>query len=323
MPVDRRRILVLAACAAVAVPRIVRAARYPTRPVRVLVGFPAGGGADILTRIVCDWLQGRLGQPFVVENRPGAATNLATEAVVRAPADGHTLLATTTSNLLNGALYPGLPYDFLRDIASVAGIATQPLVLAVNPALRLSSVEDLVAHARQNPGALNLANFGEGTISHLAGMAFALGTRIEVASVPYRGSPPMLADLLAGRVQAAFDNLPGIVEFIRAGRLQALAVTTTARTDALPGVPALGEFVPGYEAFTVAGIGAPSRTPAEVIETLNSAINAGLADPVMRRRLAALGSNVLAGSPGDFAELVVRESRRWEAVIRASGFRLN
>ena len=306
-----------------AISRPCLAAGYPARPVRMLVGFPAGGTADILTRMICDRLQDRLGQAFVVENRPGAATNLATEAVVRAPADGYTLLATTTSNLLNGALYEDMKYDFIRDIAPVAGIAMQPLVLVAAPTLAAKSVAELVAYAKANPGSLSIGNFGTGTISHLAAEAFKQATGIEFLSVAYRGSTQMLTDLLGGRIQAAFDNIPASMEHIRSGALQALAVTSVTRSKALPDVPAMADFVTGYEAITIAGVGAPRGTPEDIIDRLNAEINAGLAEAKLSNRLDDLGSTVLGGSPADFAKLIARETERWSAVIRTSGIKLN
>jgi tripartite-type tricarboxylate transporter receptor subunit TctC len=325
MIVDRRRILTLAATAALpgmAAMRA-RAQSYPARPVRVIVGFPAGGGADILTRLICDWLQVRFGQPFIVENRPGAATNLATEAVVRAPADGYTLLATTTSNLLNGSLFEDLKYDFVRDIAPVACLSTQPLVFAVAASTPARSVPEFIADAKAHPGKVNIGHTGSGTISNLAAEAFKSAAGIDAVIVPYRGAAPMLPDLLSGRVQATFDNLPAYVPHIRSGSLHALAVTTAARSEVLPNTPSVGEFLPGYEAYTVAGIGAPRGTPIEVIDRLNAAINAGLADAGLRARLADLGGTALPGAPADFARLIARETAKWRGVIRASGIKVN
>lgn len=323
MTATRRHALSLAATAlAATLPLPGLAAAYPARPVRILVGFPPGGGADILARLAAEWLQARLGQPFVVENRPGAGTNLATEAVIRAPADGHTLLKTTTSNLLNGALYPELGYDFTRDIAPVAGLSTQPLVLVVAPDLPVESVPALIAHAKARPGAISLANTGTGTISHLAGEAFRQQAGLDLVAVPYRGGAAIAPDLLGGRVQAAFDNLPGWIEPIRAGRARALAVTTATRATALPEVPPMADSLPGYAAFALAGIGAPRGTPMEVVAALNAAINAGLTDPAMQARLAALGATPLPGTPEAFAALIARETARWSTVIRTLGLRM-
>jgi tripartite-type tricarboxylate transporter receptor subunit TctC len=322
MTIQRRTLFRLATTSLPFVSRGVCAQAYPARPVRVMLGFPPGGGADILTRLICDWLQQRLGQPFVVENRPGAATNLATEAVIRAPADGHTLLATTTSNLLNGALFDDLRFDFARDIAPVASLTTQPLALQVHPALPVRSVPEFIAHARANPGALNISNSGMGTVAHLTGELFRQATGIDAVSMPYRGSAPMFTDLIAGRIQATFENVPASIEQIRAGTVRALAVTSAAPVESLPGVPIMGAFIPGFEAFAVAGIGAPRGTPAAVVETLNAAINAGLADPRLGTRLVELGATIHAGSPGDFARLIARESDKWTRVIRTAGIRI-
>ena len=299
------------------------AAAYPDRPVRVLLGFPAGGGADLLTRIICDWLQRRMGQAFVVENRPGAATNLATEAVARAPADGYTLLATTTSNLLNGALYDDLRYDFVRDIAPVASVSIQPLVLAVGPDAQARTLAAFIADAKARPGRLNVGHFGNGTISHLAAEALKLQAGIDFLAVPYRGSAPMLTDLLGGRIDAAIDNIPGSIEHIRSGRLHALAVTTATRSDMLPATPALAEALPGYEAYAIAGFAAPAGTPTDAIRKLNAEINAGLADAEVKERLSALGVTLLPGTPADFAKRIAVESEKWARVIQRVGIRPN
>jgi tripartite-type tricarboxylate transporter receptor subunit TctC len=325
MIANRRQVLSLAAASAIS-PLVARrswADAYPARRVHVMIGFPAGGTADIITRMIGEWLQVRLGQPFIIENRPGAGTNLATEAVVRAPADGYTLLATTTSNLLNGALYDDLKFDFVRDIAPVASLTMQPLVLEVTPALPVKSVPEFMAYARANPGKLSMGHWGNGTISHLASEAFKLATGIDFVAVPYRGSQPMLVDLLEGRIHAAFDNIPTSIEHIRSGGLRALAVTTAARSEVLPNLPSVAEFIPGYEAFSVAGIGAPKGTPADRIERLNREINAGLADPKLKARLAEQGAVILAGSPADFASLIARETERWGKVIKQLGVRMN
>lgn len=325
MSMNRRQILSFV-CTSTVLPLFpgrAYAAGYPTRPVRMLVGFPAGGTADILTRMVCDGLQDRLGQPFVVENRPGAATNLATEAVVRAPADGYTLLATTTSNLLNGSLYEDLKYDFIRDIAPIAGIAVQPLALVAIPTLGPRSVAELVAYAKANPKSLSVGNFGTGTISHLAAEAFKQATGIKFLDVSYRGSTQMLTDLLGGRIHAAFDNIPASIEHIRSGGLAALAVTSVTRSKVLPDVPPMADFIAGFDAITVAGVGAPRGTPEDVIDKLNAQINASLTDPKLLTRLDSLGSTALGGSAADFAKLIARETERWSRVIRASGMKLN
>ena len=322
---DRRHLLAVGAAAAACSmsPRLALAASYPERPVRVLVGFPAGGGADLLTRIICGWLQGRLGQTFVVDIRPGAATNLATEAVTRAPADGYTLLATTTSNLLNGAMYPDLRYDFVRDIAPVAGVSIQPLVLEAGPDALARTLAAFIAEARARPGKLNVGHFGNGTISHLAAEALKLQAGIDFLTVPYRGSAPMLTDLLGGRLDAAIDNLPGSIEHIRSGRLHALAVSTATRSEALPATPALAEAVPGFEAYAIAGFGAPAGTPADVIRKLNTEINAALADAAVKERLLTLGVTPLPGAPADFARRIAVETEKWARVIKRVGITPN
>lgn len=322
---DRRHLLTLGAAAALCSmsPRPAIAAAYPERPVRVLLGFPPGGGADLLTRIICDWLQRRLGQPFVVENRPGAATNLATEAVARAPADGYTLLATTTSNLLNGALYEDLRYDFARDIVPVASVSIQPLVLEVGPDTPMRTMAAFTAEAKARPGKLNVGHFGNGTISHLAAEALKLQAGIDFLAVPYRGSAPMLTDLLGGRLDAAIDNIPGSIEHIRSGKLHALAVTTSTRSETLPATPALAETVPGYEAYAIAGFAAPAGTPTDVIRKLNAEINAGLADAAVKERLSALGVTLLPGAPADFAKRIALETEKWARIIKMVGIKPN
>jgi tripartite-type tricarboxylate transporter receptor subunit TctC len=287
----------------------------------VLVGFPPGGGADVLTRTITEWLQARLGQPFIVENRPGAATNLATEAVVRAPADGYALLATTTSNLINGALYPDLKYDFIADIAPIACISVQPLALVATQSIPAQTVPEFIAYAKANPGNIKVGHFGASTISHLAGEAFKIATGIDFVHVPYRGSAPMINDLLGGHIDAAFDIIPASIEHIRSGTLRALAVTTATRSDVLPKVATVGEFIPGYEAVTVAGLGAPKGTDVGIIEKLNTEINNGLADPVLRSRLVNLGATVVGGPPAEFAKLIARETERWSKVIRTAGIK--
>lgn len=320
---SRRSALSVISCStAVALCNHARAETYPARPVKVLVGFPAGGGADTLTRSITDWLQARLGQPFVIENRPGAGTNLATEAVVRSPADGYTLLATTTSNLLNGALYDNLTYDFARDIAPVASLSTQPLVLCVAPTLPVHSLPELIAYAKAHPRAVNAGNTGTGTVSHLAAEALRLATGLVFTDVPYRGSSPMLTDLLAGHIHMAFDIIPGSIQHIRSGGLRALAVTSAERSNTLPDVPAVAEFVSDYDVFAVAGIAAPRGTPVDRIEKLNHEINQGLNDPKLRARLIDLGVTVKTGSPADFAALITRETTKWTNVIRSSGVKI-
>jgi tripartite-type tricarboxylate transporter receptor subunit TctC len=322
---NRRQILSLAAGSMVLplLPSRASAAAYPTRPVRILIGFPAGGTADILTRMIGDRLQDRLGQAFVVENRPGAATNLATEAVVRAEADGYTLLATTTSNLINNALFDDLKYNFRRDIEPVAGIAMQPLVMVAVPTIPVKSVPELAAYSKANAGKVAIGHFGTGTISHLAAEAFKQATGVEAVIVSYRGSSQMLTDLLGGRIHAAFDNIPASIEHIKSGALQALAVTSIARSKVVPSIPTMSDFIPGYEAITVAGVGAPRGTPRNIVERLNAEINAALVDPRLSARLDELGSTALAGTSEDFAKVIARETERWDRVIRISGIKIN
>jgi tripartite-type tricarboxylate transporter receptor subunit TctC len=268
-----------------------------------------------------DWLQARLGQPFVVENRPGAATNLATEAVVRAPADGYTLLATTTSNLINGALYPDLKYDFVKDIAPIACISIQPLALVVSSTIAARTVPELVAIAKANAGKVNIGHTGTGTVSHLAVEAFKQATGIDAVVVPYRGFAPMAPDLLAGRVHATIDNIASSIELVRSSSLRALAVTTAARSDVLPGVPSVSELIPGYEVIAVAGMAAPAGTDPVIVDKLNAEINGGLADPALKNRLVKLGVTTVGGSPADFSKLIARETARWSTVIRTASIK--
>jgi tripartite-type tricarboxylate transporter receptor subunit TctC len=321
MELPRRVFLQLAAAAAAwpAATRMASATDYPTRPVRILVGFPAG--ATIAAYIMAQWLSDRLGQQFIVENRPGAATNIATEAVVRAPADGYTLLAATANNAVNGAIYQKLGFNFVRDITMVAGIIRQPLVLEVNPTVPAKSVSELIASAKANPGKIALASYGTGTISHVTGELFKARAGVEMTHVPYRGGAPMVTDLLGGQVQAAFDALPTSIEHIRAGRLRALAVTTVARSQALPNVPTMSEFLPGFEASGWIGIGAPSGTPPEIIDKLNQEINVGLASPAIHQRIADLGGEAFVSSPAELAKFVVEKTEAWAKVVRAANIR--
>jgi tripartite-type tricarboxylate transporter receptor subunit TctC len=320
MRLPRRRFLqaISAAAATSALPQLVLASDYPARPVHLIVGFPPGGVTDLGARIMGEWLAGRLNQSFVIENRPGASTQLAAETVVRAPADGYTLLMASSTNAINVALYDKHSYDFVHDIAPVASVLRFPLVLEVHPSLPIKTVPELIAYARANPGQLNLASFGTGTGSHLAGELFKMMAGVKMIHVPYRGSGPMLVDLLGGQVQAAFDNLPSSIEHIRAGRLRPLAVTTAVRLELLPDVPAVKETLPGYEASAWIGIGAPANTPADVIATLNDAINAGLNDPQIRARANNLSAIVLQGSPADFGKLIADDVVKWTRVIRTA-----
>jgi tripartite-type tricarboxylate transporter receptor subunit TctC len=323
MTLARRTFLQLAAGAAAlpALPRAAAGQAWPTRPLRLVVGFPAGGTTDIAARLIGQWLSERLGQPVVIENRPGAGANLAAETVVRAPPDGYTLLAATSSNVINTTFYEKLSFNFVRDIAMVAGVTRSPLVLEVNPSLPVKSVPELIAHAKANPGKITLASFGTGTTSHVAGELFKMTAGVDMLHVPYRGSAPLVTDLLSGQVQAAFDNLPASIEHIRAGKLRALAVGTTERSQALPDVPTVAEFLPGFEASAWVAVGAPKATPAEIVDKLNREINAGLADPKIKARLAELGGTVFVGAPADFDKLVAEQTEKWGKVIRAANIK--
>jgi tripartite-type tricarboxylate transporter receptor subunit TctC len=323
MKLPRRTFLHLAASAAAlpAVPRFAWAQTYPTRPVRIIVGFPAGGAGDTLARLIGQWLQERLGQPFIVENRPGAGGNIATEAVVRAPADGYTLLLVVSANAINAALYDKLNFNFVRDIAPVAGTTRSPLVLEVHPTFPTNTVTEFVSFAKANPGKISLASYGTATVSHLAGELFKAMAGVNMLHVPYRGSAPMLTDLLGGQVPASFDNLAASIEYVKLGKLRALAVTSATRSDKLPDVPALHEFLPGFEASAWGGVGAAKNTPAEIIDRLNKEINAALADPKIKSRIADLGSSVAPGSPADFGKFVAEETEKWAKVILAANIK--
>jgi tripartite-type tricarboxylate transporter receptor subunit TctC len=323
MKLARRQFLHLVGSAAAlpVVCGIAWARGYPTRPVRILVGWPAGGTTDIAARLIAQWLSERLGQPFVVENRPGAASNIATEAVTRAPPDGYTLLAVTGTNTVNATLYDRLNFNFVRDIATIAGILRSPLVLEVHPTVPVDSVPTFVTYVKANEGKVSLASFGTGTTSHVAGELFKMRADVHMLHVPYRGSGPMVIDLLGGQVPAAFDNLPASIEFIRAGRLRPLAVTTAMRSEALPNVPTMREFLPGFEASAWNAVGVPAGTPADIVDKLNKEINAGLADPKIRARIAELGATVFAGSPPEVGELIAKETEKWGKVIRAANIK--
>jgi len=323
MKLPRRRFLLLATGAAAlpAVSRIARAQTYPTRPVRLIVGFAAGGPTDILARLMGQWLSQRLGQPFIVENRAGAGSNIATEMVVNAAADGHTLLLIAPANTINATLYDRLNFNFIRDIAPVAGILRTFYVMEVNPSVPAKTVPEFITYAKANPGKISMASAGSGTPQHVAGELFKMITGIDMIHVPYRGAAPALTDLLGGQVQVMFDNLTSSLEYIRAGKLRPLAVTTVTRSEALPDVPTVGDFVPGFEASGAFGVGAPKGTPAGIIERLNQEINAGLVDPRIRARLTDLGGMVLAGSPADFGKLIAEETEKWAKVVKFSGAR--
>jgi tripartite-type tricarboxylate transporter receptor subunit TctC len=317
MNLHRRRFLRLAATATVLVlPCNAWAQVYPTRPVRLIVGFPAGGTTDIVARLIGQWLSDRLGQQFIIENRPGANTNLSVEAVARAPADGYTLGTVGISNALNSTLYPQLNFDSNRDLTMVAGLNNSPLVLEVHPAVPVNTVPEFISYAKANPRRISMASFGTASISHVAGELFKIAAGVEMLHVPYRGSAPMLIDLLGGQVQTAFDNLPASIEHIKTGKLRALAVTTAARSDALPQVPSVAEFLPGYEASAFFGVAAPKNTPAEIVLKLNEEINAGLVDHKIRARLTELGGTPFVFSPTEFSKFIANETEKWTKVIR-------
>jgi tripartite-type tricarboxylate transporter receptor subunit TctC len=323
MKLPRRNFLHLAAGAAAlpAVSRIARAEGYPMRPVRIVVGFAPGGTADIVARLMGQWLSERLGQQFVIENRPGAATKIATEAVVRAAADGYTLLIVGTTQAINATLYDKLNFHFIRDIAPVAGLTRVPNVIVVNPSVPATTVPEFIAYAKANAGKLSMASGGIGSSGHVSGELFKMMTGVNMAHVPYRGGAPALTDLLAGQVQVYFSPMPAAIAYIKAGKLRALAVTTAVRSEALPEIPTLGEFVPGYEASIWLGIGAPKATPAEIVNKLNKKINVALADANMKARLADLGGTVLPGSPVDFGKFVGDETDKWAKVVKFAGIK--
>ena len=294
---------------------------YPSRPVRIIVGFAAGGPTDVLARLTGQWLSARLNQQFIIENRTGASGNLATEAVVNAPADGYTLLMVSPSNMINATLYANLKFDFIRDIAPVASVLRTYYVMEINPSLPVSTVPEFIAYAKARPGGLSMSSAGSGTPQHVAGELFKMMTGVDMVHVPYRGAAPALTDLLGGQVQVMFDNLASSLAYIRAGKLRPLGVTTAQRSPALPHVPTVGEFVPGFEASAQFGIGAPGHTPAEIVARLNREINAGLADPDFAARLADLGGTIVAGSPAEFAELIADETEKWGRVVRAGNLK--
>jgi tripartite-type tricarboxylate transporter receptor subunit TctC len=320
MTIARRTLLGLAggAVALPALSRLAFAQTYPNRPLRIVVGFPAGSSTDINARILSPWLSERLGQPVVIENKPGAGTNIAAEAVVRSAPDGYTILWLTSANASNVTLYENLRFNLLRDIAPVAGVVTLPMVLEVNPAVAAKTIPELVALAKANPGKINIASSGVGSVSHLAGELFRSMTGIDMVHVPYRGSPPALADVIAGQVQVMVDALPASLPHIRSGRLRALGVTSAARSDAIPDVPAIGESVPGYEASVWIGAGVPVGTPADVIARLNREINAGLQNPTIKSQLAEGGATPKLQSAAEFGAFLTAETEKWAKVIRAA-----
>jgi tripartite-type tricarboxylate transporter receptor subunit TctC len=318
----RRREFIAGLAGAATWPVVARAqTTYPTRPVRIVAGYPAGGTTDILARLIGQWLSERLGQPFIIENRAGAGGTIAVDSVVRAPPDGYTLLLTATNDAYNEYLYPDLRYNYIRDIAPVATIGLTPIVMQVNPSGPVKTVPDFVAYAKANPGKLNMGSGGTGTPDHLAGELFKTMAGVDMIHVPYRGAAPAVADLIAGQVQVVFCTMPASIEQIRAGKLRALGVTTASRSEALLDIPAMSEFVPGYEASTWYGVGAPKNTPAEIINNLNRAINAALADPKLIARLSNLGTTTLALSPYDFGRLIAQDTDKWRKVIRAANIK--
>jgi tripartite-type tricarboxylate transporter receptor subunit TctC len=296
-----------------------RAQAYPARPMRLIVGFPAGGAADITARLMGHWLSDRLGQPIVIENRAGAGTNIGTEAVVKASPDGYTLLLISAANTINATLYDRLNFNFIRDIAPVAGLIRGPLVMEVHPSVPARTVPEFIAYAKAHPGRINMGSAGNGTPGHMSGELFKMTTGLDLVHVPYRGGAPALTDLLAGQVQVMFDNLPTSIEYIRAGRLQALAVTTAARSQMLPELPTVSEFVPGYEVSSWFGIGAPRNTSPNIIEKLNAEVGIALADSGLQSRIAELSSTPLPLSPQELAALVATETEKWAKVIKFSG----
>jgi tripartite-type tricarboxylate transporter receptor subunit TctC len=325
MKLPRRAFLHLAAGAAAlpATSKIASSQSYPARPVRLVVGFPPGSTADILARLVGGWLSERLNQPFIIENRSGAGSNVAAETVLRAPGDGYTLLWITSANAINATLYDDLSFNFIRDVAPIASVASLPLVMEVNPSFSAQTVPEFIAYAKANPGKINMASGGNGSSSHLAGELFKMMAGVDMVHVPYRGDAPAITDLLSGRVQVMFDPIILSLEHIRAGRLRALAVTATTRSAAIPDVPTLGDFVPAYEADGFTGLGAPRGTPAEIVGQLNSQINAGLADDRIQERLADLGATILTNSPPDFGKRIAADTEKWGKVVKFAGIKTN
>jgi tripartite-type tricarboxylate transporter receptor subunit TctC len=321
MKLPRRSFLHLAAGAAAlpAVSRMAWAQAYPTRPVRIIVGFAAGNGPDILARLLGPWLSERLGEPFVIENRPGAGTNTGTETVVKSPPDGYTLLMVTPANTINATLYDNLNFNFIRDIAPIASISRDPNIMLVNPSVPVKTVPEFIAYAKAHPGQLTMASAGNGSSSHMSGELFKMMAAVDMVHVPYRGGSPALTDLLGGQVQVMFPTTTTSSAYIKAGTLRPLAVTTAMRSKALPDIPTVGEFVPGYEASSVYGLGAPKNTPFEIVDKLNSEVNAALADSKMKARIADAGGMVLPGAPAQFGKLIAEETEKWAKVVKFSG----
>jgi tripartite-type tricarboxylate transporter receptor subunit TctC len=323
MKLPRRNFLHLAACVAAlpAVSRVARAQAYPSRPIRIIVGFAAGGANDIVARLLGQWLAERLGQPFIVENRPGANTNIAAEAAINAAPDGYTLLVATVSNAVSATLYEKLKFNFIRDTAPVASIARGTYVMVVNPSVPAKTIPEFILYAKNNPGKVTMASAGAGSAPHVAGELFNKMTGIKMLHVPYRGDAPAITDLIGAQVQVYFSTLPGSIEYIRSGKLRALAVTTAARSEVLPETPSVGEFVPGFDASQWSGVVAPRNTPAPIIERLNKEINVALADAKIKARISELGSAVFPGSPSDFGKFIADETEKWGKVVRAANIR--
>jgi tripartite-type tricarboxylate transporter receptor subunit TctC len=323
MKLHRRKFLALAGAvaAAPALPRRAAAEDYPARPVRIVAGFAAGGGVDITARLIGQWLADRLGQSFVIENRAGAGGNIGTEAVVNAAADGYTLLLATVPNAVNASLYEKLNFVFLRDIAPIAGIIRVPMVILLNPSVPVTTVPEFVGYAKANPGKINMASAGNGSAPHMAGELFKMMAGVNLVHIPYRGQGPALTDLLGGDVQVLFATAPGTTDYIKTGRLRALAVTSAARAEVLPELPTVADFVPGYEASQWYGLAAPKNTPAEIVARLNREINAAIADPGMKARLAAIGGEPLPGTSAEFGRLIAEETEKWAKVVRAAGIK--
>jgi tripartite-type tricarboxylate transporter receptor subunit TctC len=324
MKIPRRRFLSLAAGAVAlpAVSRIATAQAYPAKPVHIIAGYPPGGVVDIYARLTGQWLSERLGQSFIIENRAGAGGSIAVDSVMRALPDGYTLLLTGANDVYNPSLYPDLKYNYMHDIVPIAGIAFTPQIMEVNPALPAMTVPQFIAYAKANPGRINYASGGVGTGQHLCGELFKMMTGVDMVHVPYRGSAPAISDLIAGQVQVMFDYLPSSIEHIRAGKLRALAVTTAKRWQGLPDLPTVGDFLPGFEAVTVSGIAAPKNTSNDIVDRLNREINAALADPRSKARIADLGGEGLTGSPASFANLLAAEAEKWSKVIRAANIKM-
>ena len=323
MTLRRRKFLQLAGSAAVApiLPRAASALDYPARPVRIVAGFAAGGGVDITARLIGQWLTDRLSQSFVTENRPGAGGNIGTESVVNAPADGYTLLLATVPNAVNASLYPKLSFNFIRDIAAVGGIIRVPMIIKVHPNVPAKTVPELIAYAKANPGKISMASAGIGSAPHMAGELFKMMAGVDMLHVPYRGQGPAMTDLLSGQVQLLFATAPGTVDYVKTGKLRALAVTTATRAEVMPELPPIADFVPGYDTSQWYGLCAPKAVPEAIVEKLNKEINAAIADPALKKRLEALGGEPLPGPPADFAKLIAEETEKWAKVVAAAGLK--